>query len=94
MPSARARTTAPESWAARPSTPVRTKGASGATSGTAWRCMFDPIRARLVSSFSRNGIRQAATETICFGERSANSISVGATCGIGLPVADVHQCRP
>ena len=43
-------------------------------SGTAWRCMFEPISARLASSFSRNGISAAATDTICFGETSMKSI--------------------
>ena len=37
--------------------------------------MFEPIRARLASSFSRNGISDAATETSCFGETSMYSIS-------------------
>jgi hypothetical protein len=32
--------------------------------------MFDPIKARLASSFSRNGISDAATETSCLGETS------------------------
>src|SRR5450756_896164 len=30
-----------------------TIGASGSRSGTAWRCMFEPIRARFASSCSR-----------------------------------------
>jgi hypothetical protein len=30
-------------------------------SGTACRCMFDPMRARLASSFSKNGTREVAT---------------------------------
>ena len=34
---------------------------------TAWRCMFEPINARLASSCSRNGTIDAATETICLG---------------------------
>jgi len=38
--------------------------------GTAWRCMLEPIKARLASSFSRNGIKLAATETSSFGETS------------------------
>ena len=38
------------------SMPVPTSGASGSSSGTAWRCMFEPISARLASSCSRNGI--------------------------------------
>ena len=37
------------------------------SSGTAWRCMFEPISARLASSCSRNGISAAATDTSCFG---------------------------
>src|SRR5256885_8099300 len=32
--------------------------------GTAWRCMFEPIRARLASSCSRNGISAVATDQI------------------------------
>ena len=31
------------------------------TTGTAWRIMFEPIRARFASSFSRNGTSDAAT---------------------------------
>ena len=61
---------APESRATAASMPVPTKGASARISGTAWRCMFDPISARLASSFSRNGISDAATETSCFGDTS------------------------
>ena len=53
-----------------PSMPVPTSGASARSSGTAWRCMFEPMSARLASSFSRNGISAAATETSCFGETS------------------------
>ena len=68
-------TTAPESRAVTCSMPVPTKGASARSSGTAWRCMFEPISARLASSFSRNGMRQAATETSCFGLTSMYSIS-------------------
>ena len=64
---------APESRATVSSMPVPTNGASARTSGTAWRCMFEPISARLASSFSRNGISDAATETSCLG---LTSISV------------------
>src|SRR3989449_1271392 len=63
-------TTAPESRATTCSIPVPTSGASGCRSGTAWRCMFDPMSARFASSFSRNGISDAATETSCFGDTS------------------------
>ena len=67
------RCAAPESRATVSSMPVPTNGASALTSGTAWRCMFEPISARLASSFSRNGISEAATETSCLG---LTSISV------------------
>src|ERR1044072_5604722 len=45
-PARRAITTAPESFATFSSSPVPTSGVRGLRSGTAWRCMFDPIRAR------------------------------------------------
>lgn len=48
----------------------RTIGASHVTSGTAWRIMFDPISARLASSFCRNGIRAVATENTIRGDTS------------------------
>ena len=64
---ARAVSTPCESSAARNSTPVPTTGASGWRSGTDWRFMFEPIRARFASSCSRNGIIAVATLTICFG---------------------------
>ena len=67
--------TAPESRAVTRSMPVPTNGASARSNGTAWRCMFEPISARLASSFSRNGIRLAATETSCLGLTSMYSIS-------------------
>ena len=70
MPSRLQLTTAPESCAVTRSMPVPTSGASPLINGTAWRCMFEPINARLASSFSRNGIKLAATETSCFGETS------------------------
>ena len=66
---------APESRATLSSIPVPTKGASACSKGTACRCIFEPIKARFASSFSRNGINAAATETICFGETSIKSIS-------------------
>ena len=34
--------------------------------------MFEPIKARLASSFSRNGTKAAATDTSCLGETSMN----------------------
>ena len=64
---AAASTTAPESRAVTPSMPVPTSGASARSRGTDWRCMLEPIRARLASSFSRNGISDAATDTSCLG---------------------------
>ncbi len=69
-PVRRAAIAAPESRATIASIPVPTSGASERNSGTAWRCMFEPISARLASSFSRNGISAAATETSCFGDTS------------------------
>ncbi len=71
-PDRRATMTAPESRAVMYSMPVPTKGARALSSGTAWRCMLLPIRARFASSFSRNGMSEAATETSCFGETSMN----------------------
>ena len=62
MPASRASNTTPESHAALYSMPVPTMGASGTSSGTAWRCMFEPISARFASSFSRKGIMPVATE--------------------------------
>ena len=50
--------------------PVATMGASVVIRGTAWRCMFAPIRARFASSFSRKGIIAVAMETIMRGEMS------------------------
>ena len=60
----------PELIATARSSPVATIGGSATRSGTAWRCMFEPISARLASSCSRNGIRPAETPTICLGEMS------------------------
>ena len=59
------------------SSPVATSGGSVTSSGTAWRCMFEPISARLASSCSRNGIRPAETPTICLGEMSMYCDLVG-----------------
>ena len=67
------------STAARRSMPVPTSGASVLSSGTAWRCMLEPISARLASSCSRNGIIAVATDQICSGETSIRSTSLGRT---------------
>mgnify|MGYP003580457534 CR=1 FL=1 len=56
-------TVTPESRATPASSPVPISGASVRSSGTAWRCMLAPMRARLASSFSRNGMSEAATLT-------------------------------
>ncbi|MNL16271.1 hypothetical protein D3C87_1373030 [compost metagenome] len=48
------------------------------TRGTAWRCMFEPIRARLASSCSRKGIIAVATEMIWIGLTPIRSTSVGS----------------
>ena len=45
-------------------------GDSGFNKGTACLIIFDPINALLASSFSKNGINDAATDTNCFGETS------------------------
>ena len=50
-------------------------GASVSMSGTACRCMLEPISARFASSFSRNGTIAVATENTIFGETSMRSIS-------------------
>ena len=70
--------------------PVPTSGASVFSSGTAWRCMFEPISARLASSCSRNGIIAVATDQICSGETSIRSTSLGATVDVlaGLRAAE------
>ena len=52
------------------SSPVPTSGVRGLRSGTAWRCMFEPINARFASSCSRNGMSAAAIETSCSGATS------------------------
>ena len=59
--------------------PVPISGASGLSSGTAWRCMFEPISARLASSCSRNGISAVATDQIWVGETSISVTSFGGT---------------
>ena len=66
-PPRRATTVTPESMATGRSMPVPTSGVCERSVGTAWRCMFEPISARLASSCSRNGISEAATDTICLG---------------------------
>ena len=70
MPSRRATRVTPESRATMPSMPVPTSGERVRISGTAWRCMFEPMSARFASSFSRNGISEAATDTSWFGDTS------------------------
>ena len=77
-PAFSARTTSPLSTAARRSMPVPINGGSGLSSGTAWRCMLEPISARLASSCSRNGISAVATDQIWVGETSIRSTSFGA----------------
>ena len=69
-----ATTHTPESTAAFVSIPVPTTGASVIISGTACLCMFEPIRARLASSFSRKGIILVATENTILGDTSIKSI--------------------
>ncbi len=52
------------------SIPVPTIGASEISKGTAWRCIFEPIKALLASSCSKKGIKDAATPTIIPEQRS------------------------
>ena len=73
VPERCARTTIPEFWATGFSMPVATIGGSGFSSGTAWRCMLEPMSARFASLCSRNGMRLALTPSICFGEMSMYS---------------------
>ena len=77
IPSLLAIIVTPESRATSRSIPVPTNGDSGLIRGTACRIILDPINALLASSFSRNGIKDAATETNCFGETSTYSIVSG-----------------
>ena len=60
-------------------------------SGTAWRCMFEPMSARFASSCSRNGISDAATDTSWFGDTSISLTSSGVTMH---EVAVVTRTRP
>ena len=69
-PASFAMTMTPESLAIAASMPVATMDDSVLSRGTACRCMLEPIRARLVSSFSRKGMSAVATETSCLGETS------------------------
>ena len=70
-----------ESRMSCPSIPVPTIGDSLRSSGTAWRIMFEPISARLASSCSRKGMRDAAIDAICMGATSISSIWSGAEIG-------------
>ena len=63
-------TVTPESIATLLSIPVPTSGVSVRNVGTACLCIFEPINARFASSCSKNGINDAATDTICLGETS------------------------
>ena len=85
-PSRLAISVTPESRATTFSMPVPTSGASVRRSGTAWRCMFEPMSARLASSFSRKGMSEAATETSWFGETSMNSTRSGVTIVNSPPI--------
>ena len=82
------------SIAARRSIPVPISGGSGLTSGTAWRCMLEPISARLASSCSRNGISAVATDQIWVGETSIRSTSLGAAEEYSSSLARQSTCGP
>ena len=64
----------PESLATCLSKPVPTRGFCGIKVGTACRIIFEPIKALFASLFSRNGIKEAATDNTCFGETSIRVI--------------------
>ena len=70
MPFLLATIVTPESRATSDSIPVPTKGDSGFNNGTACLIILEPINALLASSFSKKGIKAAATETNCFGDTS------------------------
>ena len=70
IPSLFATIVTPESKATSLSIPVPTNGDSGFKRGTACLIIFEPINALLASSFSKNGIKDAATDTNCFGDTS------------------------
>ena len=78
-PSLLATTEAPESLATIFSMPVPTRGARVFIKGTAWRCIFEPIKARFASSFCKKGIKEAATDTSWVVETSARSASSART---------------
>ena len=52
--------------------PVPTSGLSLTSVGTAWRCMLEPIRARLASSCSRNRISAAPPKPPAWATRPCN----------------------
>ncbi|MGC3969562.1 MAG: hypothetical protein QM775_20080 [Pirellulales bacterium] len=74
VPLCPARTNMPEFTATSRSIPVATIGGSVINSGTACRCMLEPMSARLASSCSKNGIKPADTPTIWLGATSMYSI--------------------
>ena len=74
MPLLLATIVTPESNATSDSIPVPTSGDSGFNNGTACLIILDPIKALFASSFSKNGIKAAATDTNCLGDTSINSI--------------------
>ena len=78
-PSASATTSWLESRAILASIPVPTVGDCGCNSGTAWRCMFEPVKARSTRFFSMNGTRLAVEPRICLCEASINVTSEAST---------------
>ena len=83
----------PELRATSRSMPVPTIGGSATSSGTACRCMLEPINARLASSCSRNGIKPAETPTIWLGATSMYCDLVGRHHLEVGPVAGDDRCR-
>ena len=65
--------------------------------------MLDPIKALFASSFSKNGINEAATDTNCFGDTSTYSTNSGLakiklrdflheqSCSVKLPFSSICE---
>ena len=62
------------------SIPVPTVTRRGVRSGTAWRCMFEPVKDRSIRFFSMNGTSAAVEPRICRCAASINVTSFASTC--------------
>ena len=85
VPSASAKMTRPVSRMATSSMPVETSGTSGTMQGVACFCMFEPMSARLASSWFKNGIIEVAMEKAWFVATSMKwTWSFGTVIGVPL----------